>query len=86
MNSETLLRDLGARLGQARQRRGWTQEHVAKKIGCHKWTVMHIEAGKPVHGGFPIAYMALMRVEVKPHECEHQYMCTLCGATSKAVQ
>ena len=41
------LRALGLHIAQARKRRGWTQERLAKETGSHFRTVRRMEAGAP---------------------------------------
>jgi len=52
-----LLRDVGARVRQARERKGWTQEQVAEKLGIGPETVSRYETG-----AIPLSLTMLVRV------------------------
>jgi transcriptional regulator with XRE-family HTH domain len=41
------IRQLGANVAGARQRRRWTQEELAGKAGVSRLTILHLEQGQP---------------------------------------
>lgn len=52
------MRRIGRMIRQERQRRGWTQAHVARSAGCGVRAIVELEGGKRPH----LSWSSLLRV------------------------
>lgn len=64
--SETATRANGKVVRDLRQKRGWTQECLARKVGCAKRTIENVESEKPVL--HRIIHDVAQALEVSPEE------------------
>jgi transcriptional regulator with XRE-family HTH domain len=58
---------LGKRIAGCRMARGWTQQHLAERVGISRVAVSHLEAGLSIPGERTIALLAGL-FHVEPHE------------------
>src|SRR5262249_55226691 len=55
----------GSRIKELRYEKGWTQEELARRVGCSKKTIENGETGRPVHANKLAEIAEALAVEMK---------------------